>query len=195
EYFRQTRYHRDMSLVDSASALGAAYESSIAPRRRKSAGVYYTPAHIVEHIVRQTLDKIAPAPRLRILDPACGCGAFLLGAYQFLLDRRPGLTLRQRQRILLDHIFGVDIDPQAVEVTRAALLLKCHQDQPPARPIDLSDNIRCGNSLDGFDWPIEFDAVIGNPPWGSKLTFRDAHCKPLAGHFGRRAHNLNIFAL
>ena len=81
-----------------------------------------------------------------MLDPACGSGSFLLGAYQFLLDWHrdryvadgsgqarqgavPGppaaagnLTTAEKKRILLDNIYGVDIDPQAVEVTKLSLL-------------------------------------------------------------------------
>jgi hypothetical protein len=91
------------------------------------------------------------AAKLRILDPACGSGSFLLGAYQFLLDwhldwyvrngpekhargRHPQLyrsaaddwrlTTAEKKRILLSNIYGTDIDAQAVEVTKLSLLLK-----------------------------------------------------------------------
>ena len=64
------------------------------PEVRKAGGVYYTPTYIVDYIVRQTVGQLVEAkkisPRasltLRVLDPACGSGSFLLGAYQFLLD-------------------------------------------------------------------------------------------------------------
>ena len=64
------------------------------PEVRKAGGVYYTPTYIVDYIVRQTVGhlvagkKISPRSpfKLRVLDPACGSGSFLLGAYQFLLD-------------------------------------------------------------------------------------------------------------
>ncbi len=125
-----------------------------------------------------------------MLDPACGSGSFLIGAYQYLLDwyrdryveARPGthvqrphlpdsardhwrLTTAERKRILLDHIYGVDIDPQAVEVTKLSLLLKVLEGeneetlqrqlklfrQERALP-DLAENIKCGNSLIGPDF-------------------------------------------
>jgi len=129
--------------------------------------------------------------RLRVVDPACGSGSFLIGAYQYLLnwyrDRyveagpakaargknpklyqdRTGqwrLTTAERKRILLAHIYGVDIDPQAVEVTKLSLLLKVlegenkeslqHQRRlfhERALP-DLAANIQCGNSLIGPDF-------------------------------------------
>ncbi len=134
--------------------------------------------------------------KIRILDPACGSGSFLLGAYQHLLDwhlrwyiendpekwakaKQPPvyqgpsldpsipnwhLTTTEKKRILLNNIYGVDIDSQAVEVTKLSLLLKVlegensqtlaaelrlfHQRALP----DLGDNIKCGNSLIGSDF-------------------------------------------
>ncbi|HSW44152.1 MAG TPA: TaqI-like C-terminal specificity domain-containing protein [Phycisphaerae bacterium] len=230
------------------------------PEVRKAGGVYYTPAYIVEYIVRHTVGRLlwgysakadgtclaygqgptgtrgrgqeagigekgagkyatsspipgpcsstpspsssspSPAPRsltpkqasrLRILDPACGSGSFLLGAYQFLIDwyrdwyvndgpekhtagREPRLyqhssgqwrlTTPERKRILVSHIFGVDIDSQAVEVTKLSLLLKVLEGESQqsidnqlrlfherALP-DLGSNIKCGNSLIGPDF-------------------------------------------
>jgi type II restriction/modification system DNA methylase subunit YeeA len=147
----------------------------------------------VDYIVRQTVGKLIEgktpkqAADLRVLDPACGSGSFLINGYQYLLDwhrdwyvahkpegwakdRNPvlvqtaggwKLTIAERKRILLDNIYGVDIDPQAVEVTKLSLLLKVLEGeseqtiqpflrffQQRALP-DLGDNIKCGNSLIG----------------------------------------------
>ena len=173
------------------------------PEVRKAGGVYYTPAYIVDYIVKETVGKLVEgkSPRqlrgtrdqapLRVLDPACGSGSFLLGAYQFLLDhfrrwyeedgpvkhaqgKQPALrqgqggewrlTTAEKKRILLDHIYGVDIDRQAVEVTKLSLLLKVLEGETGetvnqqlafwherALP-DLGDNVKCGNSLIGPDY-------------------------------------------
>jgi len=168
------------------------------PEVRKAGGVYYTPKYIVDYIVKQTVGKLCAGktPRqiekLRILDPACGSGSFLLGAFQYLLDyhrdyyeteiRESGfqkrhqrqiyqgrggawlLTTAEKKRILLNNIYGVDIDEQAVEVTKLSLLLKVleyeNQDtlerqltlwRERALP-DLGENIKCGNSLIGSDF-------------------------------------------
>ncbi|MDQ6997876.1 MAG: TaqI-like C-terminal specificity domain-containing protein [Mariprofundus sp.] len=131
------------------------------------------------------------AAKLTICDPACGSGSFLLGAYQYLLDwhlkwyvdnepekwfkgRNPNifqagkgewrLTTSERKRILLNNIYGVDIDAQAVEVTKLSLLLKVLENETEdtlgrqmamfherALP-DLGHNIKCGNSLIGPDF-------------------------------------------
>jgi hypothetical protein len=128
------------------------------PEVRKAGGVYYTPAYIVDYIVKNTVGKLLEnktpkeAANLKVLDPACGSGSFLIGAYQHLLDwylarytasepaklatgknavLRPSpagnwrLTIAERKRILLDNIHGVDLDSAAVEVTKLNLLLKC----------------------------------------------------------------------
>lgn len=216
------------------------------PEVRKAGGVYYTPKYIVDYIVKNTVGALLgnnptqpplklrggaeglldpskggvtpkDAAKLRILDPACGSGSFLLGAYQYLLDwhqewyvkddlkkwttgKNPALyqaqggdyrlTTVERKRILLNNIYGVDIDTQAVEVTKLSLLLKVLEGENSqtlqstflherALP-DLGDNIKCGNSLIGpdfyqqqtmlddeerlrvnvFDWDKEFSEIM-----------------------------------
>ena len=167
------------------------------PEVKKAGGVYYTPSYIVDYIVRQTVGQLIEdkTPRqigkLRILDPACGSGSFLLGAYQYLLDyhlrwyedhdpakhaqrKQPAvyqgqrgewrLTGVEKKRILLNNIYGVAIDRQAVEVTKLSLLLKVLEGETDetlgqqlslwrerALP-DLGNNIKCGNSLIGPDY-------------------------------------------
>jgi hypothetical protein len=163
------------------------------PEVRKAGGIYYTPAYIVDYIVKQTVGRLLEdrtprqAAHIRILDPACGSGSFLLGAYRYLLDwhrdryvedgpqkhakelyRGPEgawrLTTSEKKRILLNNIFGVDIDPQAVEVTKLSLLLKVLEGESEqtlrsnlllfherALP-DLVNNVKCGNSLVGPDF-------------------------------------------
>jgi len=203
------------------------------PEVKKAGGVFYTPDYIVDYIVRETVGRLVEgkAPEevaaIRVLDPACGSGSFLLGAYQFLLnwhldwyianlvpklagrsesdpavlallpkveaaarrgktELRPidfpiyragkrrdekgkeagsdwRLTTTERKRILLNNIHGVDIDQQAVEVTKLSLLLKVLEEETAetitgqttlgterALP-SLHKNIRCGNSLIGSD--------------------------------------------
>lgn len=188
------------------------------PEVKKAGGIYYTPDYIVKYIVENTVGKLCEnktlkqIEKLKILDPACGSGSFLLGAYTYLLDYhrdwyvennperhrnkiyqgRGGqwfLTIAEKKKILLNNIFGVDIDSQAVEVTKLSLLLKVlegeSQETLPFRERalpDLGNNIKCGNSLIGpdffdnpdidssddqlrekinaFDWKAEFHQVF-----------------------------------
>ena len=166
-----------------------------------SRGVVPTPKYVVDAIIQKTLtllcegkplDKLA---QLRLADIACGSGTFLVAAYEYLLNTylarylQDGaerhsdkvyegsqnawyLTLPERQRILCTHIFGVDIDPQAVEIARFSLLLKVLEDVPAAsiaahwqqhhaRALpNLHANIQCGNSLvDGDYFDYDSDAL------------------------------------
>ena len=178
------------------------------PAVRKAGGVYYTPTYIVDYIVKNTVGKLVEnkSPKevaaLKVVDPACGSGTFLLGAYQFLLDWhlnwyaatendpekaeknkaivRVGdgyrLTTAKKKEILVNNIFGVDIDAQAVEVTKLSLLLKVLENASGQMELslervlpDLGNNIKCGNSLIGFDYfegqllPDEEERVKANP--------------------------------
>ena len=163
------------------------------PEVKKAGGVYYTPAYIVDYIVKQTVGVLCDGKtpkqiaKLTVLDPACGSGSFLLGAYRYLLTFHRDwyvkdgpekhrkelfqaasgewrLTTQGKKRILLNNIYGVDIDSQAVEVTKLSLLLKVlegESDETLKRQLsfvheralpDLGQNIKCGNSLIGPDY-------------------------------------------
>ncbi|HET55719.1 MAG TPA: restriction endonuclease subunit M, partial [Ignavibacteria bacterium] len=149
-------------------------------------------SHLKPSVYSNNINKaIKTASKIKVLDPACGSGSFLIGAYQYLLDwhiklytvetqhvvslrkdspvyqTKDGeyrLTTTEKKRILLNNIYGVDIDSQAVEVTKLSLLLKVLEGETDeslftqislfrqrALP-DLSSNIKCGNSLIGPDF-------------------------------------------
>lgn len=132
---------------------------------------------------------------LRICDPACGSGAFLIRAYESLaaryqdvanalggLDEALAESIEDSapDLILQNNLFGVDLQPEAVEITQLALWIRSAR---RGRTLaELSRNIVCGNSLvadpavdpHAIDWPAKFpevfaaagfDAVVGNPPW------------------------------
>jgi len=200
-YFPKSRYRFDAIGVE---LLGSIYERYLGstirvtpklakveekPEVRKAGGVYYTPKYIVDYIVKNTVGRIIEGKspkqieKMKILDPACGSGSFLLGAYQYLLDyhleyyrkhtkeaqtqffdfyHKVGpedlaLPLRTKAMILRNNIFGVDIDPQAVEITMMSLYLKALEGERGMLPKKqhllppLSNNIKCGNSLIGYD--------------------------------------------
>ena len=189
------------------------------PEVRKAGGVYYTPENIVRYIVENTVGKIIAGKtpdqiaEMRFADIACGSGSFLLGVFDLLLlyhgryynkhpnkarkgdciklDGKLYLSLRKKREILLNNIYGVDIDAQAVEVCQLSLYLKLLKDETTASAHqyilefehvammkkllpDLSKNIVCGNSLIGRDildgqfFPIEEERKL-NP-----LDFDDA---------------------
>ncbi|KKS37365.1 MAG: hypothetical protein A3G49_00300 [Candidatus Sungbacteria bacterium RIFCSPLOWO2_12_FULL_41_11] len=200
-----------------ADVLGAVYENYLGYRllqskkgatldkdakKRKEQGIYYTPTFIVDYIVKNALkpvlDKcqsVYDLKKIRVLDPACGSGSFLIKALEVIYDKYYEFSNRSpaetKRTILLENIYGVDLDEQAVEIARLNLLLSA-LDEKRKLPV-LSQNIKNGNSLISgtdeelkkyfgknfrdkkpFNWEEEFpevfkqggfDVVIGNPPY------------------------------
>lgn len=175
---------------------GASIE--LKPEVRKSGGVYYTPEHIVRYIVQKTIgaEIEGKSPKqiskMKFADIACGSGSFLIGVLDYLFSyhnnyyqNNPNhalqdgcinengqwvMPLRLRQKILINNVYGVDIDSQAAEVTQVSLFLKLLEDETTASAHQmtmgfneallpsLSNNILCGNSLIGTD--ILFENIL-----------------------------------
>lgn len=160
------------------------------PEVRKAGGVYYTPQYVVDYIVEQTIGKLIEGKspkeieKIKIVDPACGSGSFLLGAYKYLLNYHQNyyfkksskskelnedgtLTTAEKRKILTNNIFGVDLDENAVEVSKLSVLLKCMEGETASsvkqqitmhhtRVLpDLDKNIVNGNSLIGYEFAEE----------------------------------------
>ncbi len=161
--------------------------------RRYERGIHYTPAPIVDYLVNTILDRafagrsIDEIKRLRILDPSCGCGAFLIAALRYVLrwlddhvgdaDNSRDSWLQERFDVLGGMFFGIDIDERAVVWTIRLLLLAVWEasvvnlQQVPqqcalALP-DLRRNIICQSFLDVKpDSPHgRVDTIIGGPPF------------------------------
>lgn len=219
---------RDAASVD---ALGHIFEQSIAePAKRKREGIFYTPALVTSMVVRETLgrafadawarashgrsadpqDAIATweayqqqLHRLRVLDPACGSGAFLLAAVRVLVPelQRAERALAELRGPLapacvgplapgcvvpLDRLFGIDQSGESVDVAKRSLWLELAERAPPLGSLDRT--LRRGNSVVSdpqvdpwaFDWaaegwPERFDVVLGNPPFVRQEHL--GHCK------------------
>ncbi|MFH1591988.1 MAG: N-6 DNA methylase [Candidatus Woesearchaeota archaeon] len=170
---------------------------------RKEQGIYYTPTYIVDYIVKNTIgellkDKKIKAKEIKILDPSCGSGSFLIKAFDYLyefLSKYKDSTQHKldfqghhsiKTDILKKNIYGVDLDNKAVEITKLNLLLKAAEFERRL-PEELDLHIKHGNSLidDGniaglnaFKWHDDFqegsfDIVIGNPPYFNLQTLKD----------------------
>lgn len=137
--------------------------------------------------------------QLTILDPACGSGAFLNEALNFLIAEHAYIDELQAKlfgdslilsdvenTILENNLFGVDLNEESIEIAKLSLWLRTAR---PGRKLNhLNNNLKCGNSLidsplvagnKAFDWKKEFphifenggfDVVIGNPPYGVHFT-------------------------
>jgi type I restriction-modification system DNA methylase subunit len=157
------------------------------PEVAASSGVVPTPKLVVQNIVKETLNvlfenkTLEQIEKLKIADICCGSGTFLISVYDYLLEEITlaliengiddneiiyqtstgtfNLTLRAKHKFLLDSIYGVDINPYAVEVTKFSLLLKLIEDENAASVSyyltkyrqkvlpSLNENIKNGNSL------------------------------------------------
>jgi type I restriction-modification system DNA methylase subunit len=135
------------------------FELAAKKERRKEHGIYYTPRFVTDYIVKETVGRFLKERshneilNIKILDPACGSGSFLIRAYDELLNYhayRSGKSVTEldqyeRLPILIKNIFGIDLDMQAVEIACLNLLLRslAKREILPS----LTDNIRQGNSL------------------------------------------------
>lgn len=188
---------------------GRGISSKQKPDVRKAGGVYYTPEYIVDYITENALSKYLTnckkpedVQKIKIIDPACGSGSFLISVYDILINWHMNyykeiiinelnkgvsfnkiqqkyindisisvidensknftisLTILKKSNILVNSIFGIDIDDQAVEVAKFSLSLKAVEDYYDRQELykeiglfkttilpDLSNNIKCGNTL------------------------------------------------
>jgi hypothetical protein len=178
---------------------------------RKGRGIYYTPGHIVSYIVDRTLGRYlwgtddgqppgnipsempVDIRELRILDPACGSGFFLAYAFDVLARFYRAYESQVQADwpavILQKHLYGIDLDRDAVDITSAILMLKSLEHGNTSFGESPGLNIRPGNfliskpsarkALRPFNWETEmpeafnsggFTMILGNPPYGARIT-------------------------
>ncbi len=167
--------------------------------QRKRFGIYYTPPPFTRLIVELTLgrliaDRVESLPdladrakalrKIKVIDPACGSGAFLIAAYERLQDayeeiarqlritghiqQAANLVAEYPDSILIDNLHGVDLSEESVEITKLALWIRSARQNVPLT--DLTDNIKHGNSLvtdpaiapHAFKWQDAFPAVFAS---------------------------------
>ncbi len=142
-----------VNIPDHSNITGIIYQSILMEGDKSKLGMYYTPDKVVSEII----ERIA-LPENLFLDPCCGTGQFLL-AFSDITDNP-------------ENIYGIDIDPIAVNVARINLLMKFSH-------IDFKPKIFCADSLLDFNESIlmddmnrlsEFDCIATNPPWGSHFN-------------------------
>jgi hypothetical protein len=211
-----TIYERFLGKIVRPQGRGVTIEEK--PEVRKAGGVYYTPRYIVEYIVAQTVESLLHAAKpeatlkLHFLDPACGSGSFLIRVFEVLCehwekwfkanpkerkkkwcwaDEKTGdvhLTMALKRRILTSSVYGVDLDPGAVEVTQLSLYLKMlenenrntlqrqrellPEDDDPLLP-PLENSIQCGNSLIASDFSIIPEDLVRVHAFDWNVGFKD----------------------
>ncbi len=152
-------------------------------------GVVYTPPYLVQFLIDRCMPLNEPKSKFKVLDPACGSGIFLVGAFKRLIqwwriqhdwEKPTKDDIQELQRLLKDNIYGCDIVEEAVELTYFSLSLALLD---ALSPKEIWENVHFDNLKDGNLFPYDFfetldagslvndfDLVIGNPPFKSKLT-------------------------
>ena len=167
-------------------------EQTYSEEHRKVLGAHYTPDSVVDYIVRRTLEPLLRSrerlAKLRIIDPACGSGLFLLKAYEILADtwqKTFGIFGPKDAKYILENcLFGIDIDERSISAAQKHLLAKASFSEHDC--INNNKNIVVGDALllrststflpmgsQGLEDALfgsifskhSFDCVIGNPPY------------------------------
>ncbi|NOT79383.1 MAG: N-6 DNA methylase [Bacteriovoracaceae bacterium] len=183
---------------------------------RKSSGSYYTPEFLVDFVIDDTLCELVenknPSEilKLKILDPAMGSGHFLLGVIKYLENKivqiqdtdkkiAGAIEFDKIRKVLLSNcIFGVDINPLAVQLARFSLWIYTSQKGDVVDP--LLEHMLCLDTLltDNQGLPENIDVIVGNPPWLSKeknlftkdeVSYLEMHYKSFEGY------KKNLFSL
>jgi type I restriction-modification system DNA methylase subunit len=200
----QTKLFEDWRLFDFSiiqiELLSEIYENFLFktdPDLKKKTGTYYTPPALVEFILNEKLpvNKTEKNYNVKILDPSCGSGIFLVQSFKRLVNRyenrhRKKLTdFDKLKRLLINNIFGIELHPQAIKVAAFSLYLALVDNLDPKtlwqkkkhrlpnlinNPYDESLDIQ-GSNLFCRDTimqnkeieNVKFDLVVGNPPFGT----------------------------
>jgi hypothetical protein len=175
-------------------------------------GVHYTPSHIVDLMLDEVLPWDGKEWDLKICDPSCGSGIFLVKAFQRLIYRwRKGhpnekLSAEDLRKLLTNNLFGVDIDPHAVRVASFSLYLAmCDELEPryywqnvkfpPLREKRLVTSDFFADNKQGFRTEEDkktYNIIIGNAPWGQGTASESKCAKSWASENDWEIANLNI---
>jgi N-6 DNA Methylase len=159
-----------------------AFATALDTSSAKNQSIHYTPRHIAEFLVAETLSAIKNVARPRVLDPAVGAGVFLIAAFRQLVQREwrhTGARPKRREirRILSKQLSAFDVDVRALRLAQLGLYLTALELDPNPTPVEdlkfdnLDNVLRLRNETDGSLGAVakedrgQFDAVVGNPPW------------------------------
>lgn len=161
------------------------YERFIGKENQEREGAYYTPRFLVDYVVENTVGRHLAASQkdtCRVLDSACGSGIFLVESLRRIIDHfirhNPGVDTQgaafqeKLRELVVNNIYGIDSDESAIQVAAFSIYLTLLDYQKPADvstfrfPNLIGSNLRCQDTFcpTNFDG-VEFDYIIGNPPW------------------------------
>ncbi len=158
--------------------------------KQKKVKAYYTPAYLVDFVLSQTVTPFLADPDnhssdCKVLDPACGSGIFLVETARKIIEKELALTKKKQLtdhklwKLIKSNIFGIDIDPDAIDISVFSLYVTILDYKDPAEIEKFKfqklkdENLFGGPAADFFNIThpfntkiVELDFIIGNPPWG-----------------------------
>lgn len=156
------------------------YERFIGREEQNTSQAFYTPAFLVDYILKHTVEKhLVEKIECKVLDPSCGSGIFLVETLRKIIERNISnkpLTDNQLRKLLVNNIFGVDMDANAINVAIFSLYLTLLDYKSPKEirnfelPPLLGTNFFKANFFSQSlkqQLKIDFDFIVGNPPWKS----------------------------
>jgi hypothetical protein len=177
------------------------------PSRGKTLGAYYTPLPLTDYVLTEMERKRPLEPGIKVLDPSCGSGAFLVQCYRRLIEqqrRSLGRELKatELRELLTQHIFGIDHDDDACRVAELSLIMTLLDYIAPPDlentkfklPTLRNKNIFQGDFFDiegaAFEFLAEqsFDWIVGNPPWAEVKGTPSADHEHYVAHQWMRAN-------
>lgn len=174
-------------------AIASAYARLIGDTRRKALSAYFTPpvlASATLAAIGELVDLTAP---LRILDPACGGGSFLVPTARLLIERRvaKGQAPGKVCAAVIGQLRGVEIDPGLARISAA--LLKRMVRREWEQDVETGNLVLCANALTA-ELPATFDVAVGNPPYSKVWRAGAEEAKALAGRADLGGHT-NLYTL
>lgn len=191
--------------------LGKIYEHHIDEKEKKELGQFYTPKKVIDYI----LNKVGITTKKKILDPACGSGGFLINAYDLLKKqyKKRGLSESSaHDKILRENLFGMDINPFAVQLTAMNLALKNLEQKTNNLNIITNDSLLFGlnrwqpiehkdldnNHKERFiegTIPNKVDIIVGNPPYVRIENIRKEKIKAYQNSLKTAKDRFDLFSL
>lgn len=178
-------------IIQHGDLAGYIYQNIKDTDDKKKKGQYFTPPAIVQYMVEHALQYHDNPFTVKILDPACGSGQFLIYIYQYLLElyKQHGISHKEAAyTICHNNLFGYDIDPVACMIAQWNIQKLsgthtniCHRDM-----LSTDDLFNKHNSL-------VFDIIVGNPPWGAHFTHEQKQY--FKQHYFSAISGINSFTL